>query len=44
MVTANAEENSFIYDLSGIYNSLSDDAKQRLNDIGATSADPNTLS
>lgn len=44
MLTVNAEENSFIYDLSGIYNSLSDDANQSLNDIGATSADPNTLS
>ncbi len=40
----NAEESSFLYDLSGIYNSLSDEAKQSLEDIGAASADPNTLS
>ncbi len=39
-----AEESSFLYDLSGIYNSLSDEAKQSLEDIGAASADPNTLS
>lgn len=43
-VAASAAEDSFIYDLSGIYDSLSDEAKQSLNDIGATSADPNTLS
>ncbi len=40
----NADESSFLYDLSGIYNSLSDEAKQSLEDIGAASADPNTLS
>lgn len=40
----NAEESSFLYDLSGIYNSLSDEAKQSLKDIGAASADPNALS
>lgn len=40
----NAEESSFLYDLSGIYNSLSDEAKQSLEDIGAASADPNALS
>lgn len=40
----NAEESSFLYDLSGIYNSLSDEAKQSLVDIGAASADPNALS
>lgn len=40
----NAEESSFLYDFSGIYNSLSDEAKQSLEDIGAASADPNTLS
>lgn len=40
----NADESSFLYDLSGIYNSLSDEAKQSLKDIGAASADPNTLS
>lgn len=40
----NAEKSSFLYDLSGIYNSLSDEAKQSLEDIGAASADPNTLS
>lgn len=39
-----AEESSFLYDFSGIYNSLSDEAKQSLEDIGAASADPNTLS
>lgn len=47
-VAVNAEENSdessFLYDLSGIYNSLSDEAKQSLEDIGAASADPNALS
>lgn len=40
----NADESSFLYDLSGIYNSLSDEAKQSLEDIGAASADPNALS
>ncbi|HBM97928.1 MAG TPA: hypothetical protein DD413_00740 [Ruminococcus sp.] len=40
----NAEESSFLYDLSEIYNSLSDEAKQSLVDIGAASADPNALS
>ncbi len=40
----NADESSFLYDLSGIYNSLSDEAKQSLKDIGAASADPNALS
>lgn len=40
----NADESSFLYDLSGIYNSLSDEAKQSLVDIGAASADPNALS
>lgn len=40
----NTEENSFLYDLSGIYNSLSDEAKHSLENIGAASADPNTLS
>lgn len=40
----NADESSFLYDLSEIYNSLSDEAKQSLEDIGAASADPNALS
>ena len=39
-----AEEDSALYDLSGVYNSLSDDAKQSLENIGAGSADPNSLS
>lgn len=43
-VVVNAEENSFLYDLSGVYNSLSDEARESLNNIGATSANPNTLS
>lgn len=42
-ITVNAEEN-FIYDLSDLYNSLSDEAKQSLDNIGADSADANTLS
>ena len=41
---AAAEENSMLYDLSGVYDSLSDDAKQSLENIGAESADPNSLS
>lgn len=40
----NSEESSFLYNLSGIYNSLSDEVKQSLVNIGAVSADPNTLS
>lgn len=40
--TAVAE--SVDYDMSGVYNSLSDDARQRMIDIGADSADANTLS
>lgn len=44
VITANAEENTMLYDLSGIYNSLSDEARQSLNNIGANSADPNLLS
>lgn len=38
-LTASAQE----VDLSGIYKSLSDEARQSLSDIGASSADPNTL-
>lgn len=40
----NSEESSFLYNLSGIYNILSDEVKQSLVNIGAVSADPNTLS
>ena len=36
---AAAEENSMLYDLSGVYDSLSDDAKQSLENIGAESAE-----
>lgn len=39
-----AEENSMLYDLSGIYDSLSDDVKESLGNIGADSADPAKLS
>lgn len=42
--SAQAEENTMLYDLSGVYNSLSDDAKQSLENIGADSADPKKLS
>lgn len=43
-ITVNAEDNNMLYDMSGVYNSLSDDARQSLNNIGANSADPNALS
>ncbi len=39
-----AEETSMLYDLSGVYDSLSDEAKESLNNIGAESADPEKLS
>ncbi len=39
----NAEESTMLYDLSGIYNSLSEEARESLDNIGATSADPDTL-
>ncbi len=42
-ISVNAEEN-FIYDLTDLYNSLSDEAKQSLQNIGAESADANLLS
>lgn len=42
--TVNAEESNMMYDLSGIYNSLSDEAKQSLENIGAGTADANMLS
>ena len=42
-IDVNAEEN-FIYDLTDLYNSLSDGAKQSLQNIGAESADANVLS
>lgn len=42
--TVNAEDGSMQYDLSEIYNSLSDEAKQSLENIGADSADVNKLS
>ena len=41
--SVSAEENSMLYDLSGVYDSLSDDARQSLENIGAYSADPNSL-
>lgn len=41
---ASAEENSMLYDMSGVYNSLSDEAKQSLDNIGASAADPDALS
>lgn len=40
---ASAEENTMLYDLSGVYDSLSDEARQSLKSIGADSADPNKL-
>ena len=42
-ISVNAEEN-FIYDLTDLYNSLSDSARQSLQNIGADSADANLLS
>ncbi len=42
-ISVNAEEN-FIYDLTDLYNSLSGEAKQSLQNIGAESADANILS
>lgn len=42
-LTVNAQEN-FLYDLSDLYNSLSEDARQSLQSIGAESADANLLS
>lgn len=39
-----AAAESYEYDMSGVYNSLSDEARQRMIDIGAESADANTLS
>ncbi|MCI6616923.1 hypothetical protein [Ruminococcus sp.] len=42
--SVSAEENSMLHDLSGVYDSLSDDARQSLENIGAYSADPNSLS
>ena len=42
-ITVNAEE-SFLYDLSDLYNSLSDEAKQSLDNIGANEADASLLS
>lgn len=40
-ITVKAEE--YEYDFSGVYNSLSDEAKQSMIDIGADSADVNSL-
>ena len=40
----NNEEREFIYDLSPIYNSLSDEVKESLNRLGAGSTDINELS
>ena len=42
VATAQAEEIS--YDLSGVYNCLSDEAKEHMLSLGADSADVNTLS
>lgn len=44
ITTVNAEETTMLYDLSGVYNSLSDEARQSLENIGAGSADANELS
>lgn len=43
LISVSAEEN-LIYDLTDLYNSLSDDTKQSLQNIGAESADTNVLS
>ena len=42
--TANAQDSGLSYDLSGIYNSLSDEVKQSLERMGTDSADFNKLS
>ena len=43
--SANAKENSeYEYDFSGVYDSLSEDAKRHLVSIGADSAQPDSLS
>ncbi len=44
VVTVSAEENKFLYDMSSVYESLSEDAKESLQNIGAESADINVLS
>ncbi len=43
-VSVSAEETNFLYDLSSVYESLSEEAKESLHNIGAESADPNILS
>lgn len=43
VVTVNAEENTMLYDMSGVYDSLSEQAKQSLHNIGADSADINSI-
>lgn len=43
-ITVNAEDSEMMYDLSGIYDNLSDEAKQSLKNIGADFADANKLS
>lgn len=44
IVSVNATDNNEMFDLSGVYNSLSDEAKESLNNIGAESADAKSLS
>lgn len=44
VLTANAEENKMIYDMSPVYDILSDSAKQSLENIGADSTNPAALS
>lgn len=44
IVSVYAEDYNEMFDLSGVYNSLSDEAKQSLNNIGAESADAKSLS
>ena len=43
-ISVSAEENSFIYDLTDLYSSISDETKESLDNIGAESADANLLS
>lgn len=42
--SVSAEENTSLYDLSGVYDSISDEVRQSLENIGADSAEPNKLS
>ena len=43
-ISVSAEESSLIYDLTDLYSSISEEAKESLDSIGAGSADANLLS